>query len=245
MPTEFYYPLSSAPASIPAGHDDYPLSAGSNKNAACRPGGGRTGPMTHDDDTTILIVSINGTLKEQAFNPDWPAGPIASITALTLAERSKHNVAASILRSCRFVNAAGTAGATVVSQTGTLNTYTETAMTDAMSARPGGGPWTPADIADSVTMFMEVFNSAGVGSESIFQTSIWGQITYSPPTGGLVFLLASVVLGTLVDFSQFQRYLAWRRAFHPRHTILSGEEVRRAWRELREYRHPRFFLPAV
>jgi hypothetical protein len=79
---------------------------------------------------------------------------------------------------------------------------------------------------------------------------MWGQLTYESPTGGLVFLLQLAGLGALpfvgaMDFSHFMRYLAWRRAHHPRHTILTGDEVRQAWRELREYRAPRFFLPAL
>ncbi|HUW56743.1 MAG TPA: hypothetical protein VMZ92_08915, partial [Planctomycetota bacterium] len=81
--------------------------------------------------------------------------------------------------------------------------------------------------------------------------SLWGDIAFTPPGGGFAFLLglaglgASPLVGRLLDFGQFQSFLVWRRHFHPRHTILSPEEVSRAWRELREYRWPTFFLPAV
>jgi hypothetical protein len=48
-----------------------------------------------------------------------------------------------------------------------------------------------------------------------------------------------------MDLSQFLRFLSWRRRCHPRHTILTGAEVRQAWDEIKAYRHPRFFMPAI
>ena len=245
MPTEFYYPISGAQASIPSGHDDFGLIGAANKNLALRPGGGRSGPLTHDDDATTTEGALNG-LKEQAANADWP-GPIAAISALTFGGRTKCSHAAQP-RNFNFINAAGTKGATVTSDSGSSG-YSE-AIADAMSARPGGGAWSAADLADSTTIFLEWHNTTGNGSQYGWCTSLFGQISYFPPGSGFVFLLGLAGLGALpfigaMDFGQFLRYLSWRRLHHPRHTILTGNEVRQAWRELREYRYPRFFLPAV
>lgn len=74
-------------------------------------------------------------------------------------------------------------------------------------------------------------------------TSIFGTLTYNPLPGGFIFLLQLVGLGALpfvgaMDFRQFLSYLSWRRAYHPRQTILTGDEVKTAWDEIRAYRHP-------
>jgi hypothetical protein len=198
--------------------------------------------MTHDDATSNIFASAGTEI--QALNPDWP-GPVGLVSAITLAFRQQSGGFRS--RSVLFSNAAGTLGSDVIN-VGDIVSWTTLGPTDAMSARPGGGSWVGSDFADDKTQFPTVRYVSGSGS--IQCTSIWGGLTYTPPVGGLVFLLQLAGLGALpfvgaMDLSQFTRYLSWRRAHHPRHTILTGAEVRQAWDELRAYRHPRFFLPAV
>jgi hypothetical protein len=161
----------------------------------------------------------------------------------------RHRVSGSTRRLLRFSNAAGTKGNAYVDVTDSNASYASTGPVDVSNAttyRPGGGSWVLADFADDKTLFVCCQITSG---NAVF-TSIWGDIAYTPPAGVLVFLLQLAGHGALpfvgaMDFGQFLRYLSWRRASHPRHTILTDDEVRQAWRELREYRHPRFFLPAL
>ena len=218
--------------------------------------------MTHDDDTSYVSMFANGFPNvRQAFNTDWP-GPMATYTGsvFTLGMRQRYrfvNSAISITRSVFFVNTSGTAGGTAASASGNSATaWTDVgpnSVTNAATYRPGGGSWSAADFGDDKTIFISVLDSdtggGGLRSDADW-TSLWGQIDYIASGGGLVFLLQLAGLGALpfvgaMDFGQFMRYLTWRRLCHPRRTILTGDEVRRAWRELREYRAPRFFLPAL
>ena len=245
MPTENWYPISSATHDLPAGHDAWTNSGGANKNASTRPGGGRAGPATHDDNTTLIQ---EGTINDsQALNLDWP-GPVGSVSALDANFRHVTN-GVSVNRQTAFVNAAGTLGSTWSTVCNASGSWTSTGPVDVTSGyRPGGGAWDVGDFADDKTIFGRVLHAADAGVVSV--TSYWGSLTYAPPSGGFIFLLQLAGLGALpfvgaMDFSQFTRYLSWRRVFHPRHTILTGDEVQQAWRELRAYRHLQFFQMGV
>jgi hypothetical protein len=154
-------------------------------------------------------------------------------------------------RGAIFMNSAGTTGTSYVSVTNNSG-WADSGPVDVSNAatyRPGGGSWVLTDFADEQTIFAACWNNGPASANADF-TSMWGQIEYLSAGGMLVFLLQLAGLGALpfvgaMDFSQFLRYLSWRRLYHPRHTILTGDEVRRAWRELREYRAPCFFLPAL
>jgi hypothetical protein len=258
MATEFFYPISSAPHDLPSGMDDASNVGGANKNASTRPSGGRPGPMTHDDGSTYAHMFANGLPNlDQALNVDWP-GPIGIFTGVVLSLGWRIGMLASSgggsdnTDYLYFVNAAGTSGGGVqtfnssAASPGT-GVYTTQGPSNALGSRPGGGSWTPDDFKDDKTIFARALftdNGGGGNGTPRALTSVWGQLDYLPPTGGFAFLLASLVLGTLVDFSQFEQYLHWRRAFHPRHTILCGDEVRQAWREIREYKNRRYFFPS-
>jgi len=250
MPTEFYYPKNVTQHDIPAGHDDASNSGGANKGASTQPSGGRLGPMSHDDIATYVTLTMSAVPKRQAVNMDWPlVGTLGSVFSLgfrSLAGAGAHT------RECRFTNAAGATSSSTLQSASTAGVWATVGPSDVSNAanwRPGGGAWSPADFGDDKTLMIEFWASTNGGNSGIY-TSGWGQLEYLPPGGGFVFLLGLAGLGALpfigaMDFGQFMRYLSWRRAHHPRHTILSGDEVRQAWRELREYRYPRFFLPAL
>ena len=238
MPTEFYYPISSATHDLPSGHDGWTNVGGANKNVSTRPGGGRSGPVTHDDSGAYVTCT---TAVAQAFNADWP-GPMAVWDGV-LTVRARAASSASVGFAVGFVNAAGNITSPLA---GSLNNpaYGDMADTDASGSRPGGGAWTAADFQNDQTTFLRI-GSAGGGITLSF-TSLWGSISYTPAGGGFIFLfgLAGAAalphIGRLVDLTQFQRFLAWRRLHHPRHTLLTGTEVQQAWRELRAYRYPVF-----
>jgi hypothetical protein len=112
--------------------------------------------------------------------------------------------------------------------------------------RPGGAAWVVADFLDSTTYFPTMYTNDDVASLT-YVTSVFGEITYSPPSGGFAFLLGLAGLmslslaGPMQDHTQFEKFLQWRHDIHPRHTILTSDEKVVAWDEYKSYAHPRFF----
>lgn len=246
MPTENWYPISNATHDLPASTDDWTLGAGANKNVACQVGGGRAGPATHDDSSSY--ISRGTTTGNQALNIDWP-GPMASYDGVLTANYRDATNGTAVTRSMVMISsgAAGTAFLSVNNNSGIYVDHGPQDISVAATYRPGGGSWQVSDFADDKTIFVRMSQDGGTGT--VFVTSVWGTISFTPTSGGFAFLLGVAgllpVLGALTDMGHFTRYLAWRRRFHPRHTILTGAEVEQAWREIRAYRHPRFFFPAV
>src|SRR5574341_1110201 len=247
MPSEYYYPISSATHDLPAGHDAWTNVGGANKNASTRVGGGRTGPVTHDDATSYISEAT--TNDSQALNMDWP-GPIGSISLFNANFRHATDGVA-VTRQAFFLNAAGTTGSNWGSVNDASLSWADTGPTDITAGgtyRPGGGSWESGDFANDATIFGRVAQVAGAGTALV--TSVWGTLTYVPPIGGFAILLQLAGLSALpfigrMDFQQFMRYLSWRRRFHRRHTLLTADEVRKAWDELKAYRYPTFFFPRL
>jgi hypothetical protein len=239
MPAEFFYPISGSGTLIGT-YDEWTLGAGANKNVACRPGGGRPGPMTHNDATSYLTAPSNAVNVRQELRLDWPS-PIGSVSAITLGERTQHTGAGNTVRTVQFMNAAGTLGG-VVASVQDSNTWETTGPSDAAAKRPGGGAWQGSDCLEAETgIYLLCFGSTAGATG--YCTSVWGLLTYDPPPGGLIFMLGSLVAGAVLDFGQFMGYLTWREAFHPRRTRWAPGEAEWAWREFRAYRHPAYFLP--
>jgi hypothetical protein len=247
VPVENFYPISGATHDLPAANDAWTNNGGANKNASARPGGGRSGPATHDDDTTY-VNAVGGIV--QALNVDWPSPMLALNGVMHLSFRHRLAAVGPSNRVARFVNAAGTASASSPCDVNDNNSsYADTTSADIGAGggyRPGGGAWVLTDFDDEQTIFIQLVNTGGAVNTRV--TSVWGDIDYQA-AGGFVFMLGLAGLGALplagaLDFGHFLRFLSWRRRCHPRHTILTGVEVRQAWDELRAYRHPRYFLPA-
>lgn len=251
MPTENWYPISGATHDLPAGMDDFTNSGGANKNASTRVGGGRAGPATHDDDTTYIRRTWSAGTEEQSVNIDWP-GPMAKQEASsTFTANARHRVSGATRRLGRMTNAAGTHGGTAwMDVTDSAAAYANTGPVDISNAatyRPGGGSWALTDFDDEASLFATIQITSG----DVIVTSIWGSIQYQPPVGGFLFLLnlaglmALPFVGRMADFAQFSAYLDWRRAYHPRGTIMEPHEVMTAWREYREYRWPTYLEMAA
>jgi hypothetical protein len=202
--------------------------------------------MTHDDNTTA--VSKDGqNVNYQELSIDEP-GPMVSISAITLGFRTR-GVSATVSRILYFAFGDGVFGAQAANDAVSDNVFRSTGPADASGTRPGGGSFIPNDFtrADDVRFLLRYSATANI---SAIYTSVWGEITYIPPSGGFVFLLNLVgasalpFVGALTDLSHFRRYLSWRERFHPRHTTWGPGEVLDAWRDVRAYRAPRYFLPA-
>lgn len=251
MATENWYPIADATHDLPASANQWTLSAGSNKNAACRVGGGRAGPATHDDNTSFISEITNG--ESQALNIDWP-GPIGALgSTFTGNVRGVQTVfggsdAATV--NTLFCDAAGTDAAVPWSifnpPDGSWGNDGPNDLSNAANFRPGGGSWVVSDFANDQTTFTRSY-AVGLTDDTLNVTSIWGSIEFFPPSGGFAFLLQLAGLSALpiagaLDFAHFMRFLAWRRAHHPRHTLMRDRaEILRAWDEVKSYRHPRFF----
>ena len=244
MPTEFYYPITGATHDLPAGYNDGQQVGGGNKNSVARPGGGRSGPMTHDDSSTYWWLD-QGVWENQTVNIDWPS-PFGIWTGtLTFGFRTLANAAS---RGCRFVLADSTVGGSLGSSSdgsGSFVTVGPTDRSNPATYRPNGGSWVSTDFADVGGTSLMVDTAAFSGAV-FYITSIWGQVSYGPPPGGYTFILGLLppLFSHFAFRVDFERFLMWRRSCHRRGTILTGAEVMQAWRELRERRHPTFFLPS-
>lgn len=250
MPTEFFYP--DAVNAAPVTHDAWSANSG-NKGAAVLPGGGRAGPMTHDDDSTYLSAGGGGVGPDnQEISVDFP-GPVGVLTALTGSFRHRFVSGSSgNVRRALYWAINGTLGAELASVIDGTTSYADTTDTDALTGhRPGGGNVNSGDINSAAPNDLRFLlqRTANNNDDITRVTSLFGQITYLPPSGGFAFLLqlaglsALPLVGRLTDIAQFRSYLSWRRRFHPRHTKMTPEEIVRAWDEIKAYRHPAFFLP--
>jgi hypothetical protein len=242
MPTDYYYPETIAPHGI--NYNAWSNSGGANKNASTRPSGGRTGPPSHDDASTY--IQSNADNQYQSLNLDWP-GPIADLPSgftFNCYSRIRSTVGSSDRRG-RFVDPSNNTGSLIWSyDLGVPSGWVNQGQADvsASSYHPTGAAWSAADFTDNEKIQIRVRHlNAGTTCQC---TSIWGQLQYTAASGGFVFLLglaglsALPFVGRFADLGSFMKYLEWRRVWHPRRTILTGEEVRQAWRELKEYTWP-------
>jgi len=211
--------------------DQWALAAGATKVAAVDSGD----PVAHDDGGTF-IQEAGGVNEEQSFTLTGKPGGVASVNGVTIGARHQ-NAGGQIAGFMRMDAVNGAVAFTV-------NTGAAWAtQAPATAPRPGGGGWTPADISNS-TLQMGVRCTV----LSVNCSTIWVELDYQQVFGSLVFLLNLAGLSALpiagpMDFGQFMCYLSWRCRHHLRHTILTEEEVRQAWRELRAYAWPRYFFP--
>jgi len=137
----------------------------------------------------------------------------------------RHRVGSNLTRGARFQNAAGTNSTDTWANVTDANTsYQNTGPGDmsATTGRPGGGTWVVTDFANDQTIFAAVFiSSAGTA----VCTSIWGQISFTPPAGGFAFLLNLAGLGAL----PFVGAMEWTSA-SSRATCRGGSATIRATR---------------
>jgi len=245
MATEYWYPETIDSHDI--NQDNWIPSAGGNENINTRPGGGRAGPLTHDDDSSYISTASGSVWQD--VNLDWPS-PMISYDGVLTATWRHRTTAGTPQRRLRFRRPSGSNTTDIRIITDANRSYQQQALLDVSTSthNPSGVAWVLADFDDNASTNMSIYGPSGV-----LVTSIWGEIGFSAPAGGggILFLLglagaaALPFVGTFLCLSQLHEYLEWRRLFHPRHTVLSPAEVSQAWTELKTYRHPAFFLPAV
>jgi hypothetical protein len=194
-----------------------------------------------------------------SFNVDWPSPMVSYDGAITMGMRTKiyqQDGAGSSTNNCSSMfSAAGPVLGTVVNtrtRGAPVSAYIDDGPVTCAGAgyRGGGGAWVVTDFANSTTQFLTIGMSDNGGGGNLSRqavTSLWGQITFTPPGGGFCFLLGLAGLmslqlaGPMTDYTQFEKFLQWRHNVHPRHTILAAEEKVTAWDEYKSYKAPRFF----
>lgn len=250
MPTEYWSAADSESYGgfSPPTYDQWTrVGSGGNKANSLRVSG-LYSSVSHDDATSYLYWNTYQTWGYQEFALDFP-GPIGAVSAVTHGQRMKHiNNGNS---TCNFwLMQSGSPSNAVGGQTfdEDWTNYGPSATT-----RPGGGDWLTEDFDTENFASGVLYGRIGAYPDANANaqrqvTSVWGQITYDPPAGGMIFILgltgALPLVGTLTDIGQLVKFVAWRRRYHWRHTLLRPDEIRKAWAELCVYKHPRFFSHA-
>lgn len=244
MPVQYWYTESGATHNINS--DTWTNSGGANKNASIRIGGGRTGPVTHDDDTTYIVSSASGQLQD--CNVDWPGPVSALVSGYTFTAYWRHRATQNTpQRLLRFVHDDGTQGGDIDDQTDNNTAYVTDGPVDisnGVTYSPNASAWTPSDINESAN-YLNVQVEHQVAVTTVRVTSVWGQLEFSPPAAAWYLVLgltAAPFVGALTDLGHFMAYMDWNRLYHRRHTILRPWEVREAFSSVRAYPHTRYCI---
>jgi len=200
-------------------YNSWTLENGASKPAAVDPGD----PPSHDDDASNLSVTASGVKQGFTLGNKPTAGEMASVNGVNWLARAKASGSSPV--TARWIlSAVEVSGGSQALGT----TYTDLSLTGI--ARPGGGNWTPSDILDS--SLEVIIQSAGASPGTQRCTSLWMQVDYNVPAGGFVFMLLSL-LGPVFGAGVLLREVAAAARLIRGRVLLSPDEVRRAWAELR------------
>ena len=203
-------------------YNGWTLENGASKPAAVDPGD----PPSHDDDASNLSITASGVKQGFTLTNKPTAGEMATINGVNWLTRAKSTASQNI--TARWIlSATEVSGGLQALGAG----YTDVSLTGI--ARPGGGSWTPADILDS--SLEVIIHSSGAISGTQRCTSLWMQVDYNVPAGGFVFMLLSL-LGPVFGAGVLLREVAEAARLIRGRVLLSQDEVRRAWAELRRPR---------
>jgi hypothetical protein len=205
--------------------DNWNLAAGASKVAAIDPGAG----LAHDDDTTyIRSLLAPGANADQAFVMDTglPVVRMTQINSLQVNTRVRSESPPAGELYLHWIRRGSTDGGTASGSP--PGSYTD--FTTSSYARPGGGSWVPADfVPGNIQLRVSSEDTAAVRWRV---TSGWLVLNYEAAKGGFVNALWSLL--PLFGSGLLLREVAEAvRQARPR-LILSPDEVRAAWRELRE-----------
>ena len=211
-------------------YDDWTLGAGASKEAAVDPGD----PVTHDDDTSYISIPASpGGLTTQSFYLDTglPLATIVAVNNVAFSTHARSNGSAGVANYVAFMRRAST------DDGGSLDDPGSTYRTLAIDPypRPGGGDWEPGDFGAG-----NIQGGVGVDFDEALAfrcTSMWAELDFVAPSGGYVLMLGCL-LGQVFGAGLLLREAAQAARLVRGRLLLSPDEVRQAWRELREDRHP-------
>ncbi len=117
-------------------------------------------------------------------------------------------------------------------------TATGTTMTGYFGplARPGGGSWTVADV-NSLQSASTADKPSTVGGKTFFVYYYGLQVIYRVPSGGFAFLIGSLA-GAALGLNEMAALA--RTVYRKTGTLIRPDEYSEAWRDVRDYRHPKF-----
>jgi hypothetical protein len=266
MPTEYFYTESQAEHDLYGGvggaRNQFTLGAGANKNIATQIGGGRAGPPTHDDDTSYIVHPYSLGNAWQQVNISWPSPLEKWLGVLTLAHRTRVDLATGAgngWRTIRFAYTGGTnnwwysSPTNIAAVNNASATYVTSALVDVSDAtlcRPLRGAedtqtvWHASDFRNGnnnrLCCIVYGHSEETTYERDIWWTSIFGEISFYPyPNDGWLFLLGLLPF-TLTGIEQFKDLLSWRKTSHPRGTVMHPGETEEAWRAYKEYRRPAY-----
>lgn len=213
-----------------------PTSQGNYSGFSLGAGGSKPAAVSDQSDATYIVSSDNATYTESYVLEDLPA--------------EAGTISGSVTGNLRRVYTGDPPTLTALfrlsgtdSEAGVSNDVSIGNVAAAFASAPGGGAWTVAGVNGLEAGLKAVCGIA----DFQYCYEIWVTGNYDVQNGGFAFLLqlaglSSLPLAGAMDVSQFLRYLAhWHR--RQSHSIISGDEICRAWAEVKAYRHPTFFLP--
>lgn len=219
MPVVSLFPVANG------GSNAWTLGAGSGKPAACQ---------TNDGDTSYIV---NGTVGNgQTFTLDPLDSAATSINGEVAGHALGRNEGGGRTLIIRLRLSATNSDSSAFATTGSYVDYSQS------PGRPGGGAWSPADIATLESGVVV----GGTGTGNVRATQIYAVVDYNIDAGGFAYLCSSLI-GPLVAVGllELPRLVAalyradrrWRRVIRP-------DEYAQLWRALREDRRRRYFFAA-
>jgi len=145
--------------------DQWRLAVGSTKVIATDPGD----PVSHDDDTTYIDEEASNQVQE--FTVTQLPGGVVGVRSVTAYLRWR-NPSDSTMTVAWSAKLGGTVGTELSSSLGSSGSYT---TVSGLLPRPGGGNWTPTDLADStLQMRLRMHTEPIVSNQRV--TSFWWEV---------------------------------------------------------------------
>jgi hypothetical protein len=242
MPTEGFWPKTSATSVVHESHIIGGSSPDANKNLCVRPTGFYPDPWTYKDTSYCYTYSATGVF--QSFNMDWPA-LINANGVSSLKVYMRHTGWAPVANSyrCSYWIRGGSGSATwniiVYDGLGIVWVTDGPAETvDYVKYSPGATPWTDQDFdAATSTLYLSNYGKCEGGTAAVFSANM-GTITWGPVEAPYVYLLRCLPY-TFTFFEDFLKYLNFLRWCDPRRTKLDAYEgeTEFAWRDIKEFKH--------
>lgn len=205
------------PSSI-GDHNVWTLMAGATKQAAVDPGAS----VSHDDFTTYLQDTSGN--KQSFYVVTGKPSAIAVVNSLGMGARFWGDWTTGATSFGAFARLNGTDGTEMTSTTGDSVWVN---LTSAGIARPGGGSWTPTDIANAT---LQAGARSGVSGLNTSLTSLWFALDYIPASGGYLAIVDGLI-GAAIGLHEMARIA--KVVFARTRTLITPEEYVAMWEELK------------
>lgn len=205
-------------------YDFWTLTAGSSKVQAVN--------QTDDGDTSV--ITDTGGNKQQSFFMNQVTGVMASIASIEISGKAKRTTAGTGSLTSHGIKQGATD--TYLSSIGTTTSYVLTTAAPRTTSATGAA-WTPAivDLTEAV-IFSQTTDDAPV----FFVTLMYWDITGDLVSGGFSYIIGSR-LGPFIAIGLHEIGKLAAHLYRVSGIRIEPHELLRAWRELRDDRHPVIF----